>query len=195
MSQGQKTTRGVLSEGRACAGELEGDGAAGAPAGVCEHEACRVDAVETKHAHRRIQTGLLLDLARIQARYHRLVVGRFAREQLDITPSQAQALLVLLEADQALSAQELARELGMSKVTVGRFVRGLIERGWVERSRDPTDQRRYHLRPTDQTRQALPRFVRLSNASMDQLFEGLQRDEIEQLGAWLGRIRTNISRV
>ena len=142
---------------------------------------------------RRVQTRAFIDLGRIRHASERLVEGLLARAELaDITPAQANALMVLVNARQPLTAAQLARELALSEVTVGRFVRAMEEAGWIERTRDPADSRALLLEPTARAREALPRYIRVSNDLLDQAFAGFDRDEVERIAAVLAKVRANL---
>lgn len=142
---------------------------------------------------RRLQTQALVDLARIRHTSERLVERWLAEEGLaEVTPAQANALLVLINARSPLSQASLARELSLSEVTVGRFVRALQDGGWVERTRDPGDARAYVIAPTDKARQALPRFIAVSNRLLDAAFAGLDAAAIERVTRCLASIRSNL---
>jgi DNA-binding MarR family transcriptional regulator len=144
-------------------------------------------------ALRRAQTQLLVDLARLrhasEARVERLL-----REEglTDITPAQANALLVLVNARSPLTAARLAEALSISEVTVGRFVRALEAGGWVERRPDPDDSRARRLVPTEKTRERLPAFIRVSNALLDRAFAGVDREEVLRLAALLAGVRDRL---
>lgn len=141
---------------------------------------------------RRLQTRALVDLARIRHSTERLVDSWLRDQGLDITSAQANALLVLVNARRPLSQVELANELSLSEVTVGRFVRAMEEAGWVERTRDPSDARALLLRPTARARDALPRFIAVSNQLLDRVFAGLDDAEIERVTQLIAAIRANV---
>lgn len=142
---------------------------------------------------RRRQTQALVDLGRIRHATERLVEGWLADEGLrDVTPAQANALLVLVNARRPLSQAELARQLSVSEVTVGRFVRALEDAGWVGRTRDPDDSRAWRIAPTSKARDALPRFIAVSNRILDTAFVGLDATAIERVASCLERIRNNL---
>lgn len=46
-----------------------------------------------------------------------------------------------LSLDQPLSQSELVQRLGLEKSSISRLVQILANRGWIERSRSPTDRR------------------------------------------------------
>ena len=140
--------------------------------------------------HRQAEAWLLL--GRLHTRVSEAVTAQFRDEGIaDITPAQANALMVLFQRRHPLTARQLAGELGVSEVTVGRFVRRLEAGGWVERTRDPDDGRAILLRTTRKARTLLPAFVRLSNQMMDQLFAGFSPDEVAQLQGLLARLQEN----
>lgn len=142
---------------------------------------------------RRLQTQALVDLARISHVSERHVERWLAEEGLsDVTPAQANALLVLINARNPLSQAELARDLSLSEVTVGRFVRALQDAGWVARTRDPKDARAYVIAPTEKARLALPRFIAVSNRLLDLAFAGLDARAIERVTRCLASIRDNL---
>jgi DNA-binding MarR family transcriptional regulator len=142
---------------------------------------------------RRVQTQLLVDLARVRHASERLVEGLLRDEGLtDITPAQANALLVLVNARSPLTAARLAEALSISEVTVGRFVRAMEAGGWVARERDPDDSRAWLLVPTARTRERLPSFIRVSNALLDRAFAGVAREDVLALAAFLGEVRQRI---
>ena len=97
--------------------------------------------------------------------------------------------MVLFQGREPLTARELSRRMGYSGVTVSRFVKALAQAGWLERSPDPTDGRAYLLTPTAKARDALPRFIGVSNALLDDADRALYdakesgRDRICKAGA------------
>ena len=142
---------------------------------------------------RRVQTQALIDLVRIrhssEARVDELIAGA----GLDrVTPAQANALMVLFNAREPMTAAALAHELALSEVTVGRFVRAMEEAGWLERRPHPDDSRAFLLAPTPRAREALPRFIDVTNRLLDTAFAGFDREEIEACARFLVRLRANL---
>lgn len=144
-------------------------------------------------ALRRCQVRAMLELGRIHA-----VVGREAKALFDgegfddITPAQANLLMVLFQKKEPMTARALHRALGVSEVTVSRFVVTLEKRGWVARRRDPTDARALLVEPTARARDALPRFIRVTNALLDAAFAGFDRTELEVLSGAVRRLTANL---
>jgi DNA-binding MarR family transcriptional regulator len=144
-------------------------------------------------AQRRLQTQIVLDLQRVRNATERRIAELLHRHELDpITPAQANALMALVNAREPLTGADLARELGLSEVTVGRFVKALLDGEWVAREKDPADGRRLLLMPTAKTREALPRFVAVSNTVLDEAFVGWGSGEVEELGAKLAQLRDRL---
>lgn len=142
---------------------------------------------------RRLQTEALLDLNRIRLLSERRVEALLLEHDLqDITPAQANALMVLFQARTPLPAARLAEELAVSEVTVGRFLRALEASGWVERWRDPSDSRRVLVRPSERARRALPRFIAVSNAVLDQAFGCFDQESIEEIAVRVAMVRHNL---
>jgi DNA-binding MarR family transcriptional regulator len=156
---------------------------------------------DTKRFKRR-QAELWLDLSRIHSFMDRRVATLFVDEGLEgITPAQSSVLLVLFQHAGApeterggpMTVRRLARELGVSEVTVSRFVKALVQNGWVERNRNPDDQREFFLAPTGRAREALPAFITVSNGLLDCAFRGLDREEVEGVLRLMERIRDNLT--
>lgn len=138
------------------------------------------------------------DTMLILQRVHQKIVDRTA-QAIDqeavprITPARANALMVLFQARRPINARELATQLGISEVTVSRFIRRMEEDGWVERTPDPKDARALLLRPTPQAREQLQPLIRIANSVMDDCFGGFGRDEMATLRRWIQRVHDNLS--
>ena len=124
-------------------------------------------------------------------RAHHALHSRSAKEwspQL-LTPTQFQALLHLHWSSSAdgLTIGEIVEQLGLAYSTVSNLVDRLEEHGWVERHRNPSDQRRIHILLTEkarslfeQNREQTERFVsetigRLSGEERQTLIDSLNR--------------------
>lgn len=123
----------------------------------------------------------------------RSVATLFAREGLkEVTPAQGGALMILFQERAPMTARQLATRMGLSQVTVGRFIRALHDSGWVSREPDPDDARAMLLRPTRKAMRALPRFIRVSNALFDRAFYGFPDAAIRTIAATTERLRKNL---
>ncbi|PRP93020.1 MarR family protein [Enhygromyxa salina] len=144
-------------------------------------------------AQRRKQADAALELSRInreiERRIHQLLDGEKLR---DVTPAQANAMMILFQEKAPLTARQLARQMNLSEVTVGRFVRALEGAGWVKREADPKDTRAILIRPSTKAYRAFPRFLNVSNALLDVAFDGFTKKEVETLGRLVERVRMNV---
>lgn len=164
------------------------------PRGAAHGDASPADAQpRAALAQRRRQAQAYLDLTRIHRVIERRSAELLAEQDLrDVTPAQAGALMVLFQARAPLRARALAAELGLSEVTVGRFVHALHDAGWVRRDPDPDDSRAMLLAPTPKAYRALPRFIAVSNALLDEAFAGFSAAEVDRVAKTTERLRRNI---
>lgn len=150
-------------------------------------------AAKSQLAVRRRQTEAILNVSRIQRELDRRVQSYLDDERLEgVTPAQANALMILFQAREPMTARRVAGEMSLSEVTVGRFVRALEAGGWVERARDPDDSRAILISPSRKARRAFHRFVRVSNRLLEESFAGFGRAEVESLVGLSQRIRENL---
>lgn len=144
-------------------------------------------------AARRVQAETFLNFAQLSRTVDRLVGELFEHEGLsDVTPAQGGALMILFQERAPMTARQLAERMGLSQVTVGRFVKALHAGGWISRDADPSDARAILLRPTRKAMRALPRFIRVSNRLFDHAFEGLSEATIRRIFATTVRLRKNL---
>ncbi len=144
-------------------------------------------------ALRRAQTGTMLDLGLIQAMIGRRAQGLFDDEGLDdITPGQANVLMVLYQAKEPLTARAVCGSMGCREATMSRLLDKLDKNEWVRRVPDPKDARARLVSLTPKAREALPRFIRVTNQLLDETFVGFSRAEIEWIAAATHRIRENL---
>lgn len=144
-------------------------------------------------AARRKQADAALELSRINREMERRIQQLLEQEKLrDVTPAQANAMMILFQEKAPMTARNLARQMNLSEVTVGRFVRSLESAGWVEREADPMDTRAILVRPSKKAYRAFPRFLNVSNALLDVAFAGFTKKEVEALGRLVERVRMNV---
>jgi DNA-binding MarR family transcriptional regulator len=144
---------------------------------------------------RRLQTEAMLTFSRVHQQILRRTTQRLAEVGLDnITPARANALIVLFNARRPIQAQQLARELGVTEVTVSRVIRRMEEDGWVERTPDPLDGRAMLLQPTANARAMFGTLVQVSNQVLDDLFGELGRDELQAMSGLVLRVQEGLAR-
>ena len=142
---------------------------------------------------RKLQTEGYLRFSRIHRELDEYLANLFAREGIhDITPRQSYVLVVLYQAGRPLAARRIAESLGLSEVTVGRFIHSLEGAGWITRARDPRDARTILVSPTKRGYDALPTFKRMASVLLDSAFDGFSRDEIETLVGLVARMAENL---
>lgn len=142
---------------------------------------------------RRRQVDVLLDLGRVSWASERWSTVAFGDYGITgITPTQARALMALVQTRRLITARELSEILGVSQVTVSRFVRSLESGGWIDRRPDPRDGRARLLVATEKTREVLPRFIAVTMAFVDRAFFDLPDADFEALERIVHRIRTNL---
>lgn len=141
---------------------------------------------------RRAQASSLLTMSRLRRALERRTELLLEEQALSITPAQANALMVVIQARSPITARRMAEDLGLSEATVSRFIRSLESDGWITRSRDPDDSRRILITATQLARAALPRFILVFNGVFDDVFTGFDREELVMLGRSIHRMLGNL---
>lgn len=143
---------------------------------------------------RRFQTELMLTFSRVHQQILRRSAQLLEAEGIEgITPSRANALIVLFNARRPINARELARELAISEVTVSRFLRKMEDDGWIERTPDPSDGRAMLIRPTQRARDLFTRLVGVCNNVLDDIFGTLDPTEMRELSAMVQRVQDSLA--
>jgi DNA-binding MarR family transcriptional regulator len=104
-------------------------------------------------------------------------------------------VLNVLDAEEAVSQQQLGRAVGMDPSSMVATIDELEAKGWVERRRHPTDRRAHALYLTDAGRETLGRGRALSREAQEELLAPLSADERRQLHDLLLRLATEASQV
>lgn len=134
-----------------------------------------------------------MNLSRIQRGLERHIQSLLEGERLHkVTPAQANALMILFQEKDPMTARELAAEMSLSEVTVGRFVRALESSGWVVRATHPSDSRAILISPSRKAYRAFQRFLRVSNATLDEAFQGFTRKQMQELVRMTEQLRENL---
>lgn len=100
--------------------------------------------------------------------------------------------MILFQERAPMTARQLAARMGLSQVTVGRFVKALHAAGWISRKPCPDDARAVLLSPTAKAMRALPRFIHVSNTLFDRAFADLGDTTIRRIAATTERLRRNL---
>lgn len=118
------------------------------------------------------------------------VAGRWITDALapiDLTPRQAQALLVLRTRG-PISQQVLGEEMEMDPSTLVLLLNALEQDGLVVRQRDPTDRRRHIVAITDDGLERRATADAAVTAIEDRLLQDLEPADREQLRSLLLRV-------
>ena len=97
-------------------------------------------------------------------------------------------VLLLLDAREPESQQQVAGRLGVDRTTMVSLVDGLEDKGLVARRPDAGDRRRNVIELTKAGEATLARATRASDAAEQQLLAGLSDEEATQLRDLLSRI-------
>ncbi|MEM9491733.1 MAG: MarR family transcriptional regulator [Myxococcota bacterium] len=134
-----------------------------------------------------------LNLVRIQRELETVSARLLSDHGIDgMTMAQATALLVLVQEAAPITATRLAGLLNVTPVTVGRFVRNLLQNGWIHRKPDPNDARAMLLEPTKKTYTQLGAFFDVTNLLMANAYGEMGGDRVKSLVRSLAEIRGNL---
>lgn len=102
--------------------------------------------------------------------------------------------LMLIEAGNGkLTQQELATKLACDKVQVVRIIDYLSKQGYVNRSQDSNDRRKYNLKITEKAKKAIPDIKRTIDETNSLALDNLSEHDIAQLYSLLRKLETNLS--
>lgn len=113
---------------------------------------------------------------------------------LGVTRAQWKVLLRLTRMP-GLRQVELADMLDVEPITLSRIVDRLEEGGHVERTPDPADRRVWRLQVTEQAKPLVARLQAVGHDLVEQAFEGIEAEELEQVRDVLARVRENVSAI
>lgn len=115
---------------------------------------------------------------------------RFREAGYSITHKQWK-IMTVIQSEEGLSQQELAKLYRSSKVTIVRFLDRLAEDGLIVRRKDPQDGRRNRIYLTKKGRQLQSELTPLAQANSTRLRKGLEDSDIKTLLATLNKIIAN----
>lgn len=151
---------------------------------------------DTALSIRRRQIESFIVLQRLHSAVEQRTKDHFSAESIrDITPSQANVLMVLFQRRRAMTARAVHRELGVSEVTISRLVSALVDNGWVKKTINPEDRRAALLAPTSKAREHLSAFINVANGLLDDTFAGIDTETLHTLNRAILRIEENLTKV
>jgi len=123
-----------------------------------------------------------------------LMRRRFDERAREKGATRAQWLaLKMINQSEGINQGRLADFLEVEPITACRMIDRLEEAGMVERRRDPADRRAWQLFLTEKSRPVIDDLRIVGNEVFEQAFEGLSREQRDQLYAMLDTIRTNLN--
>ena len=125
-------------------------------------------------------------------------VTRFLRKQFDrravrfeLTRAQWRALKRISH-NEGMSQTELAEELDMEPIAVGRVIDRLQAAGFVERRADPKDRRAWRLHDTEQARGVIDGMEDIARGLRRDATAGISPDDLTMMLAVLDRMKENL---
>jgi DNA-binding MarR family transcriptional regulator len=77
-----------------------------------------------------------------------------------------------------LNQTQLAEDLDLEAIAVGRVVDRLVREGYVERRADPADRRRWQLHPAEKFEAMIASINRIANAVTEDMFAGIEPEQL-----------------
>jgi DNA-binding MarR family transcriptional regulator len=127
------------------------------------------------------------DLLHVTMQMMRSIAREMRRSPHAMAPAQVAALMRLKQAPAAMS--DIARHLGVSMPTVSRSIDVLVDRGWVERTNDPSDRRQTLARLTAEGRRVTAAMRRQSERHLAALLAPLTPQQRAQVMASLDLLK------
>jgi DNA-binding MarR family transcriptional regulator len=124
----------------------------------------------------------------------RLLRRVFDRRALHLGLTRAQwRALHRIERVPGLSQTQLAEDLDLEPIAVGRVIDRLERAGFIERRADPEDRRRWNLYPAPKSAEVMTGMRRVANALHEDLLAGIDDADLETTLAVLGRIKETLT--
>lgn len=95
----------------------------------------------------------------------------------------------------ALSQEELSTNMGLDKTTVAHAVKVLVEKGYVERTRDEVDRRVYRLSLSSEGEELYRGLSQVFKEWNSGLFAGFSNSELDELELVFKRLAENAARL
>lgn len=114
--------------------------------------------------------------------------------QTGLTAQEAAVLLRCVDAEK-MFAGKLAQEIDRDKGKITRFIDRLESSGFVRRESDPRDHRVLIIKPTARARHVVPRIRLIFEQIREQLFVGIQGDDLSRLRSVLSQLHENAERL
>jgi DNA-binding MarR family transcriptional regulator len=110
---------------------------------------------------------------------------------LGLTRAQWRALK-LVGRSPGLTQAQLAEELDMEAIAVGRVLDRMQAAGFIERRADPNDRRCWRLYPVGETPAAMVEMKRIADLLNDEVLEGVSDEEFATVMRVLATVKENL---
>ena len=110
---------------------------------------------------------------------------------LGLTRAQWRALK-LVGKSPGLTQAQLAEELDMEPIAVGRVLDRMQAAGFIERRPDPNDRRCWRLYPVGETPAAMVEMKRIADRLNDEVLEGVSDEDFETVMRVLAAVKDNL---
>lgn len=94
-----------------------------------------------------------------------------------------------------INEAQLSHMINLDKSTVSRAVKRLVDAGYVERKRNPSDRRSHYLVSTNMAKVFEPQFDIAAQSLAEALLLGFKEEEAEEFGKYLRRASSNVNHV
>ena len=135
---------------------------------------------------------------RIQFAYDVVDVARLIRRVFDrramhlgLTRAQWRAMH-RIERSPGLSQTQLAEDLDLEAIAVGRVVDRLVREGYVERRADPADRRRWNLFPAAKFEEMMGNILRIAAVLTDDLLGSVAGEDLEATNRVLDKVKNTL---
>ena len=116
---------------------------------------------------------------------------RFRSQGIDLTPEQF-ALLAELASKGELAQKELAKSTFKDAPTVSRIIDLLVKKGWIHRTADIDDRRKYVLTLTPEGRTVHEQAAPIVHSAREMGWQGLTEEDYSRLKTILDKVVENI---
>src|SRR5688572_4829193 len=113
-------------------------------------------------------------------------------EQLTGAPITANRVLVCLGEEPGITASRLAGALGMQRPALSQVLKGLVEKGWIERVRDESDQRSVRVYLTSAGREVLAATTGRAVWLLQRAVRQLSEDELAGLAIGAEKVLSHL---
>jgi len=109
-------------------------------------------------------------------------------ERMTDAPITVHRALACIGEEPGIPASRLATRLGMQRPAVSHVLKGLVERGWIERRRHEGDQRSVQIHPTAGGLQILRATSGRAVGTLQRAVHGLTGPQLQQLAGGLAAL-------